>query len=204
MLPPEPESEQLEPVSSLGRICPEFTPPVNHRTHAVSVFPWSGEPSEVPAVNHWFEQSERVWDSAHIHLQQPVRRHTTQANARRSETPQYQPGKKVWLSTRDIRLCLPCRKLSPRYMGLFTIQRQLNDVTYWLNLPAQYRISQSFHVSLLKPYFEPLSPPHTEPEESDVPPPPEVAVDELIYRVQAITNSRRRGNRLEYLVDWEG
>uniref|UniRef100_A0A8C1RXQ5 Gypsy retrotransposon integrase-like protein 1 n=1 Tax=Cyprinus carpio TaxID=7962 RepID=A0A8C1RXQ5_CYPCA len=26
------------------------------------LFPWSGEPSEVPAVNHWFQQSERVWD----------------------------------------------------------------------------------------------------------------------------------------------
>lgn len=22
------------------------------------LFPWSGEPSEVPAVNHWFEESE--------------------------------------------------------------------------------------------------------------------------------------------------
>ncbi len=39
------------------------------------LFPWSGEPSEVPAVNDWFQQSERVWDSAHVHLQQAVRRH---------------------------------------------------------------------------------------------------------------------------------
>jgi len=27
------------------------------------LFPWSGEPSEVRAVNHWFEQSKRVWNS---------------------------------------------------------------------------------------------------------------------------------------------
>uniref|UniRef100_A0A9J8B026 Gypsy retrotransposon integrase-like protein 1 n=1 Tax=Cyprinus carpio carpio TaxID=630221 RepID=A0A9J8B026_CYPCA len=32
------------------------------------LFPWSGEPSEVPAVDYWFHQSERVWDSAHVHV----------------------------------------------------------------------------------------------------------------------------------------
>ncbi len=37
------------------------------------LFPWSGEPSEVPSVTHWFQESERVWDSAH--LQRAVRRH---------------------------------------------------------------------------------------------------------------------------------
>ncbi len=39
------------------------------------LFPWTGEPSEVPAVDHWLRASERVWDSAHIHLQRAVRRH---------------------------------------------------------------------------------------------------------------------------------
>ncbi len=34
------------------------------------LFPWSREPSEVPAVDYWFRESERVWDSAHVQLQQ--------------------------------------------------------------------------------------------------------------------------------------
>lgn len=29
------------------------------------LFPWTREPSEVPAVDHWFHQSKRVWDSSH-------------------------------------------------------------------------------------------------------------------------------------------
>ncbi|KAI2666050.1 Retrotransposon-derived protein PEG10 [Labeo rohita] len=38
------------------------------------LFPWSGEPSELPAVNSWFQQSEAIWNRAHVHLQQAVRR----------------------------------------------------------------------------------------------------------------------------------
>ncbi|KAK3549459.1 hypothetical protein QTP86_001462 [Hemibagrus guttatus] len=38
------------------------------------LFPWSGEPSDVPAIDHWFRESERVWDSAHHQLQRALRR----------------------------------------------------------------------------------------------------------------------------------
>ncbi len=65
------------------------------------LFPWTGEPSEFPAVDYWFRASERVWDSAHIHLQWTVRRHKTFADARRAPTPLYQPGDRVWFSTCD-------------------------------------------------------------------------------------------------------
>ncbi len=165
------------------------------------LFPWTGEPSEVPAVDYWFRESERVWDSAHIRLQQAVRRHKINADVRRTTAPMYRPGDQVWLSTRDIRLRQPCKKLSPRYIGPFTILRQINEVTYKLRLPNHYRISPTFHVSLLKPFTNPLLPPSTEPE---IPPPPEVDTNETIYRVKDILDSRRRGGRLQYLVDWEG
>ncbi len=66
------------------------------------LFPWFGEPSDVPAVDYWFRESERVWDAAHYQLQQAVCRQRITADARRSTTPVYQPGQKVWLSTRGI------------------------------------------------------------------------------------------------------
>ncbi|KAK3574981.1 hypothetical protein QTP86_019691, partial [Hemibagrus guttatus] len=76
------------------------------------LFPCSGKPSDVPAVDHWFHESERVWDSAHHQLQRALHRRRRTADLRWSDAPAYQPGQKVWLSTKDIRLRLPCRKLS--------------------------------------------------------------------------------------------
>ncbi|KAI2645678.1 Transposon Tf2-6 polyprotein [Labeo rohita] len=165
------------------------------------LFPWTGEPSDVPSVDHWFRESERVWDEAHQHLQRAVRRQVNTADRRRSEAPTFQVGQKVWLSTRDIRLRLPCKKLSPRFVGPFTITEQINPVTYRLQLPAHYRIHPTFHVSLLKPYHDSLVP--TEPGREE-PPPPMITEEGTIYTVKEILNSRRRGGRLQYFVDWEG
>ncbi len=137
----------------------------------------------------------------YVQLQRAVRRHKVHADARRTSTPKYQHGDEVWLSTRDICLKLPSRKLSPRYIGPFPIAVQINEVKYKLKLPTQYRLSPTVHVSLLKPFINPLLPPSTEPE---IPPPPEVNTSETIYRVKEILDSRRRGGRLQYLVDWEG
>ncbi|KAK3539568.1 hypothetical protein QTP70_010276 [Hemibagrus guttatus] len=114
------------------------------------LFPWDGEPSDVPAVDYWFRESERVWGEAHRQLQRALRRCRSTADLRRSQAPAYQPGQKVWLSTRDIKLRLP-----------------------W-------------------------------PGVAEEPPLPLLVDDGTAYLVKEILDSRRRGGRLEYLVDWEG
>ncbi len=64
---------------------------------------------------------------------------------------------------------------------------------------STYLISPTFHVSLLKSFTDPLLPRSTEHKI-----PPEVAPNETIYTVKEILDSRRRGGRLQYLIDWEG
>lgn len=49
-----------------------------------------------------------------------------------------------------------------------------------------------------------LVPPSTGSGAADVPPPLVESDVVLIYTVRTILHSRRRGNRIEYLVDWEG
>ncbi|KAL0195210.1 hypothetical protein M9458_008782, partial [Cirrhinus mrigala] len=151
------------------------------------LFPWTEETSHVPAVDHWFRESERVWDLAHHHHQRAVRQHKRFADVRRRPAPAYQPGDQVWLSTRDLCLHQPCRKLSPRYIGPFKILRRINDVTFQLQLPPRYRIQPTFHVSLLKPFYSPAT--ETPGAEAE-PPPPEVLDQPSIYTVHEILDSR--------------
>ncbi len=170
-------SAQLEPLPPMGRVCTKLPPSEYHRTDPFPVhtrlstplFPWTGEPSEVPAVDYWFREGERVWDSAHVHLQRAVRRHKIFADVRRTATPRYQPGDLVWLSTRDLRLRLPSKK-SPLYLSVPNMEADQRSLIL-LQLPPRYRIHPSFHFSLLKPCSSSSSSGSTTP---DAPIPPEI------------------------------
>ncbi len=115
-------------------------------------FPWSGEPSEVPSVDYWFRESERVWDAAHHQLQRALRRRKMTAELRCSANPIYQPGQKVWLSTRDIRLRTPCKKLSPRFRLLF---HHKADQPGHLQTPATSALPHTPHFSCVTPQASP-------------------------------------------------
>ncbi|KAL1007706.1 hypothetical protein UPYG_G00090500, partial [Umbra pygmaea] len=163
------------------------------------LFPWDTDPSPVDSVEQWFRSSSRVWEAAHQHLERATRTQQRFADRRRRPAPSYRVGQRVWLSTRDIRQSLPCKKLSQRYIGPFKILKRINPVTYKLLLPRHYRISSSFHVSLLKPvFYSPLHPPVR------TPPPPFDVGGEPAYAVNGLVDSRRRQGSLQYLVDWVG
>ncbi|KAK3561808.1 hypothetical protein QTP86_014376, partial [Hemibagrus guttatus] len=54
------------------------------------LFPWHGEPSDVPSVEEWYRLNQEVWEHAHVRLQRAVRRQRIQADRGRRPHPSYQ------------------------------------------------------------------------------------------------------------------
>ncbi len=76
-------------------------------------------------------------------------------------------------------------------VGPFRILREITPVSFRLALPSNYRISPTFHVSLLKPAGGSRGAEDQE-EADDHGAPPIIIDGEEVYRVQEILDSRRR------------
>ena len=104
----------------------------------------------------------------------------------------------VWLLNRNIRSLRPSSKLDHKRLGPFRIVKQINPVTFELELPSSYRIHNAFHVSLLEPVSAEYS-------KNQTPPPPPVPIAETEeYYVNKLIDIKYVDNVPFYLVNWYG
>jgi hypothetical protein len=126
-------------------------------------------------------------------------------NARFAKPHSCKVGDSVLLSTKNINLSLPCKKLSPAFVGPFSIRALLGTNTVQLNYSRRFQLlSPTFNLVYLRPYR--LRTP-------DIGPPPkslsvkpiEVEVDgSSWYQVEDILDHRDRAGPLcECLVRWK-
>lgn len=130
-----------------------------------------------------------------------IQRFTPYANRRHGEFPVYKVGDWIWLLTRDPRLGLPCRKLSPQFVGPFVIETQMNPVSSTLALPPH-----TVCVSILcfrslflgKVLCRPLDKRAAETLLSQA-----IEVEHApAFRVCELLDSRWRKGKISYLVYW--
>uniref|UniRef100_A0A3P8NIY2 Gypsy retrotransposon integrase-like protein 1 n=2 Tax=Astatotilapia calliptera TaxID=8154 RepID=A0A3P8NIY2_ASTCA len=163
------------------------------------LFPEQEAELAVPSVQHHLQHCRRAWTRTREALLRALSRQCHYANQRRTAAPTYSPGQKVWLAAKDIPLQGTSRKLSPRYIGPFVIDKLIGPAAVRLTLPASLRIHPVFHVSQVKPVLSsPLCPP------SDPPPPARLVDGHPAFSVRRILDVRRWGRGRQFLEDWVG
>ncbi|MBW0499552.1 hypothetical protein O181_039267 [Austropuccinia psidii MF-1] len=106
----------------------------------------------------------------------------------------------VWLSSKNIKSTRPTKRLSERWLGRFPILKKVSTHAYHLMLPSQCKsIHPVFHISLLEPVKASKIP-----NWNQEPHPPIIIEAEEEWEVSQILDSKLKGKKLWYLVEWKG
>jgi hypothetical protein len=145
------------------------------------------------------DRIHETMDLLHENLVEAQETQARYANRTRQEAP-FKVGDMVWLSTKNVRTTRPSKKLDYKRLGPFPITRQINPVAFELSLPADFRIHNVFHASLLSPFVANTIPGR------EVPPPPPVEVEGVEeYEVEEILKAKKnRGGQVLFKVLWRG
>ena len=132
------------------------------------------------------------------------------ANKKRRDVV-YKVGDLVMLSTVDLRTTGRAKKLLSKYIGPFKIIKNINNISYELELPKEFKFYNVFHVSKLKLFkdgniiFPDRKVMHRPmPQILDTTGEEAWEVDEIVdKRIRIVRNGKKKQNIVEYLVIWK-
>jgi len=140
------------------------------------------------------EWMKTVHEEAQVALSKSHDDMTCYADFYRGEAPEYKIGDKVWLSTKNLNVDRPSRKLTEQQLGPYEIVKIISSNAVKLKLPTSFKIHDVIIVSRIRPYRPPTA------GQSTIPPEPVVIEGTPEYKVEEITDSRLKRGKLEFLV----
>ncbi|MBW0584270.1 hypothetical protein O181_123985 [Austropuccinia psidii MF-1] len=115
-------------------------------------------------------------------LESEIRRFKKYADRNRSIPPDFQPGDKVWLASKNIKTTRPTKKLSGRWLGPFEVIKKIESHSYYIKVPLQWKsVHPVFHVSLLEPVKQSSIQNH-----NHLPPPPILVEEQEEWEVAQV------------------
>jgi len=176
---------------------------LNTGTHPATPISLGLPEGNLPNLDAVFQDMEYTMVKIKKFLQAAQDRQKAYADDRFRRPHEFKDGDQVMLSTKNLRFKKGIKKLHPKYIGPFTIEKMVgSNNAAKLVLPDSYKIHPVFHVSLFKPFNESIQFRPLPPVEPDV-------VDGVpTYTVETILSNRikRVGRRRiqEFLVKWQG
>jgi hypothetical protein len=179
-------AHRMTPFEIMYGYRPDFTVPV-------------GAPTKFPALDSRLRDLREARKDAEAALRLEKRAMKRTFESDKPPPHVFTPGQKVWLSSKDIALSSPTRKLAPRQLGPYEVLERTGELTYRLKLPPQMHQHPVFHVDRLAPWHGNTV------NGFNAPPPDPIKIDDALeYEVEQILDSRRYRNQHQYLVKWRG
>ena len=136
------------------------------------------------------------------YLQEQIReaqRRTVDHYNRRHKDIEFKVGDMVYINRKNWKTRRPTPKLDTRFAGPYPVQERVGRRAYRITLPANLRVHDVFHVSLLEPARN-----SSIPQRSTQPIVPSLPDEDLDFEVEAIVGKRSHNGATQYKVLWRG
>ncbi|KAJ1037221.1 hypothetical protein NDA10_005943 [Ustilago hordei] len=131
-------------------------------------------------------------------IREAQRRSVNQYN-RKHKDIEFKVGDMVYINRQNWKTRRPTPKLDTRFAGPYPVQERVGSRAYRITLPANLRVHDVFHVSMLEPARTSSLPQCA--EQPTMPPLPD---EDLDFEVEALIDKRSHNGTTEYKVLWRG
>ncbi|SPC65051.1 related to Gag-pol polyprotein [Ustilago sp. UG-2017b] len=136
------------------------------------------------------------------YLQEQIReaqRRTVDQYNRKHKDIEFKVGDMVYINCRNWKTRQPTPKLDTRFTGPYPVQERVGRRAYRITLPANLRVHDVFHVSMLEPART-----SSLAQRAEQPTIPSLPDEDLDFEVEALIDKRSHLGVIEYKVLWRG